>query len=345
MKIITLITSLVFSFQLLAASCLVTKECFEYEGQLIDMRSSAARHLDKLEQCDPLKEDCVPSTQYMQMPDLSPHQFSELVGERGSELFIPMNISKDDIKLLVGALSLGTIIFKNDQEIMDFIQDHRTETTQSVADVSNLFGREAIAPIAAGSYFLGAILDNGKLKNIGIFTVAAGLATQIVTEAFKKSFLRMRPNRFEGPYEFFEGDNYSFFSGHTSAAFSLATVIAETYKDKPLIPYLAYGTATLTAYARMHDQKHWASDVLIGAVAGHLVTKILMRTFERRDDSTVGGLSISPYFDVDEFGHSQSGITVSWQKKRAKPKLKCSKLGLEGRELIRACMEEAFYQN
>lgn len=328
-----------------AASCLITSQCFEYNGELIDMRSSGARALDELSGCDPLTEDCLSSDYKKLSPIFNQTEFSALVGPDGSKLFIPIDLQKGDLGLLVGALSLGTILFKNDQEIMDFVQDHKTQTTQSVANLSNLFGREAIAPIAAGSYFIGAIMHNQKLKNIGIFTVSAGLATQIVTEAFKKTFQRTRPNTAETPYEFFEEGNNSFFSGHTSAAFSLATVIAETYKDKPLVPFLAYGAATLTAYARMHDKKHWASDVLIGAVAGHLVTKIMMRTFERNDKLAQSGLSISPYFERDNFGQSHSGIRISWQKAKKKSKLKCAKLGLEGRELIRACMTEAFHTN
>ncbi len=325
-----------------AASCLITSQCFEYNGQLIDMRSNAARALDELSGCDPLTQDCL-SADYRELsPRLNQDEFTTLVGKEGSELFVPLEVSKADLNLLVGALSLGTILFKNDQAIMDYIQDHRTETTESVASISNLFGREAIAPIAAGAYFIGAVMDNGKLKNIGLFTVSAGLATQIVTEAFKKSFQRVRPNTAETPYEFFEDGNNSFFSGHTSAAFSLATVIAHTYKDKPLVPFLAYGTATLTAYARMHDKKHWASDVLIGAIAGHLVTKIMMRTFERSDKAAQSGLLITPYFDSDPYGNNNYGISISWQKRKKKSELRCSKLGLEGRDLIRACLSETF---
>ncbi len=328
-----------------AASCLITSQCFEYEGQIIDLRSNGARAFDELSGCDPLIDDCLSSDYREMSPIFDTTEFSTLVGQEGSEYFIPLDLQKSDLNLLVGALSLGTILFKNDQEIMDFVQDHRTEKTESVASIANLFGKEAIPPIAAGAYFLGAIMDNGKLKNIGIFTVGAGLATQIVTEAFKKSFQRVRPKTAESPYEFFEEGNNSFFSGHTSAAFSLATVIAHTYKDKPMVPFLAYGAATLTAYARMHDKKHWASDVLIGAVAGHLVTKIIMRTFERNDKLAQSGLSISPYFDTNELGQYNSGLTITWQKTKKKPALKCSKLGLEGRDLIRACLAETFHNN
>ncbi|MFC1769993.1 phosphatase PAP2 family protein, partial [Nitrospirota bacterium] len=57
-------------------------------------------------------------------------------------------------------------------------------------------------------------------------------------------------------------------SGHSSAAFSVMTVFAHQYRDTKWVPYAAYGTAALTALSRVHDDKHWASDVLFGGAVG-----------------------------------------------------------------------------
>lgn len=325
---------LLLSFQAFAGpSCLVTGECFEHEGRLIDLRSKAARDLDALTACDPLIENCLSRISLSDFPTLTHEEFQNLTREERTQYFIPLSLKASDMMILAGALSLGVVVFPNDRELMDFVQDNKTETLGKVASIGNILGREGIAPIAAGAYFIGAITDNGKLKQVGLFTVATGLATQIVTEAFKKSFQRKRPNASDDPYEFFEENNNSFFSGHTSAAFSLATVIAEVYKDKPAVPYLAYGAAALTAYARMHDKKHWASDVLAGAVAGHLVTRILIRTFERKDS---GGFVVTP-----EIGPDGAGVNVQWMPRR-ETKLNCSRSGLKGQALIELCIREAF---
>lgn len=273
-------------------------------------------------------------------PVLDEQEFRKLVGKEGSEYFIPFEVRNQDLLVLSGALSLGVVVFANDKAIMEFVQENKTEVTQSVATLGNLLGREAIAPIAAGAYFIGAVMKDDKLKRVGLFAVAGGIATQIVTEAFKKSFQRMRPNASEEPYDFFVDHNNSFFSGHTSGAFSLATVVAEVYKDKPLIPYLSYGLASLTAYARMHDKKHWGSDVLMGAIAGHLVTKILMRSFEASERSG-GGFVIRPEYGIDEKGNSSGGVQVYWNPKKDSS-LACSKYDLTGNNLVRACLEEVF---
>ncbi|MFP5387257.1 MAG: phosphatase PAP2 family protein [Bacteriovoracia bacterium] len=318
-------------------SCLITKECFEYEGQIIDLRSTGAKMYQDSLGCDALVENCLGKTSQYQMPQLNEEEFKKLVGKKGTEYFIPIDIRSQDMKILAGALSLGVVLFANDRAIMNFVQDTRTQETQEVADVFNFAGgRVGMASLAAGSYFIGAVMKNGKLKQVGLFTIGAGLATQIVTEVFKKSFGRVRPNGTDSPYDFFE-DGKSFFSGHASAAFSMATVIAEVYKDKPLVPYLAYGAAALTAYARMHDNKHWASDVLAGAVAGHLVTKIFMRAFDKSEGSMPSGLVIVP-----QIGKEAAGIQIYWRPGEKKRTSRCTKLGLEGEALIRACFDEAF---
>lgn len=339
--------ALILSMNILAASaapsCLVTNECMEYDGQIIDLRSDISRSYQALSKCDPLVENCLGrSAVTHEMPTLSSNELSKLLGNERAEYFIPIDVRKKDLAILAGALSLGTVVFANDRAIMDFVQDNRNEHTETIGSIGDFAGgRIGMASLMAGSYFIGAVMDNGKLKQIGLIGVGAGLATQIVTTAFKKTFDRTRPNGTDDPYDFF-ADGQSFFSGHASAAFSLATVVAEVYKDKPMVPYIAYGAATLVAYSRVHDNKHWASDVIVGAVAGHLITKIIMRTLERTDRSTSSGLIIIPQAGIDELGRPTYGVQVQWTPGKKASSLRCKRSGLEGSELIRLCLSEAF---
>lgn len=343
-KLLALLTAFYIFGAEAKPSCLIEQSCFEHNGQLIDMRNFAQTELDKVAGCDPLVENCFGKSKVIQAeaPRLSKKEFKRLVGEGGTEYFIPLDVNSTDLMILAGALSLGTVVFANDREIMDFVQENKGTYSEPIATVGNMLGREAIIPIAAGAYFMGAVLDNGKLKNVGLFTVAAGLASQVVAEAFKKSFHRVRPHDGDSPYDFFEEGNNSFISGHAAGAFSLATVIAETYKDKPVIPYLAYGLATLTVYARMHDNKHWASDVIAGAVAGHLVTKILMRTVLNTERADGSGFVIIPQFGRDLTGDRYTGVEIQWRPKDPNYASKCEKSKLQGRELMALCFEEAF---
>lgn len=325
MKLFSLMSSLLFLTLSMSSSWA------QYNSE-IDVRTNIQIMMDNAPRCTYYSGGCENNKNLY--TKLSATGASKILQQSSDKsYFIPFNIKNEDSLILVGALSLGTIIFANDREIMDFVQNNKTERTQKVADIANLFGREAIIPLVAGSYFMGAVMDNGKLKQIGLIAIPVALATQLTTEIFKKTFKRTRPNGTDSPYDFFE-DGYSFFSGHTSGAFSLATVIAEVYKDHPVVPYLAYGVATLTAYARMHDQKHWATDVLAGAVAGHLITKIMMRTFE---NSESGGFVVTPMIGA------QYGFNITWTPKNPNSgNLKCSKSNSQGSDLIRECMDEVF---
>lgn len=58
----------------------------------------------------------------------------------------------------------------------------------------------------------------------------------------------------------------SFFSGHTSAAFSSAAFLCATENEDKCA--IGLGLATATGYLRISARKHWTTDVLIGAFVG-----------------------------------------------------------------------------
>jgi membrane-associated phospholipid phosphatase len=67
----------------------------------------------------------------------------------------------------------------------------------------------------------------------------------------------------------------SFPSGHTTAAFALATSLtAETHRLHPhatwLVGATSYSIATGVGFARVYTDHHWASDVALGAGIGTL---------------------------------------------------------------------------
>ena len=63
----------------------------------------------------------------------------------------------------------------------------------------------------------------------------------------------------------------SFPSGHTATAFLGAELLDLAYGERyPLLASFGYLTASLTAYGRILNNRHWGSDVLAGAAAGIL---------------------------------------------------------------------------
>lgn len=74
----------------------------------------------------------------------------------------------------------------------------------------------------------------------------------------------------------------SFPSVHTSAAFAIGAVLAESGNDRYrwIRRIVGYGVALGTAYRRLDHREHWASDTVAGAAIGIASARFVMR---RRD--------------------------------------------------------------
>ncbi len=89
-----------------------------------------------------------------------------------------------------------------------------------------------------------------------------------VTVAFKNILNKTRPS----------GGDYSMPSGHTSLAFTNATVLYNEFNQTaPILAYSGYLFSSATGVFRMINNKHWLSDVLVGAGIGMLATEIIYR--------------------------------------------------------------------
>lgn len=63
-------------------------------------------------------------------------------------------------------------------------------------------------------------------------------------------------------------DRYSFPSGHTAMAFSIATTLTLRYPDKPAVIAGSFLYAALVGYGRMYLGVHYPSDILGGIIVG-----------------------------------------------------------------------------
>lgn len=135
--------------------------------------------------------------------------------------------------------------------------------------------------LALGSYVYGSIANNVELQNLSSLALqsmfTAGLGVTVLKVAFHRERpeeqLVLDPYQFNGPS--LSRDNLSFPSGHTAIAFSLASSISAYYDDPLYLAIPLYSLATLTTWQRIYDQKHWPSDVAMGAIIGVFVGRKL----------------------------------------------------------------------
>lgn len=136
------------------------------------------------------------------------------------------------------------------------------------ADQIGRFG-EAPPYLIATGYFLidGLAGKNTKSLQVARDVVIGSFTTNVVSGSAKKLFGRERPFVTNSPGRFFQGGD-SFVSGHTTSAFTLATILAKHYPDGE-VPKIAYIIAGLVGVQRVYRNHHWASDVVFGAMGGY----------------------------------------------------------------------------
>jgi len=145
------------------------------------------------------------------------------------------------------------------------------------ARVSNVGAAYTVIPVTAAFYLTGVLTDNAKARETGLLGAEALVDGLIVFEVLKLATQRQRPLTDGGHGQFFHGGD-SFPSGHTMASFALASVIAHEYRNKKVVPVIAYGLATLVGAARFSARQHFASDVVAAGAMGWFVGTYVFET-------------------------------------------------------------------
>ncbi|MDE3155761.1 MAG: phosphatase PAP2 family protein [Acidobacteriota bacterium] len=70
-------------------------------------------------------------------------------------------------------------------------------------------------------------------------------------------------------------------SGHTIAAFAVATVIARRYPHPLWHQWVAYGLAGLVGASRLSTHSHFPSDVFLGATLGYAIARFVVTPLSR----------------------------------------------------------------
>lgn len=132
------------------------------------------------------------------------------------------------------------------------------------------------APLVAVGALAWAAKDRGWRRwfDDSAAVLESAIAASLFHHAVKYSVGRQRPRIHYGTRPPGDGeDNMSFFSGHTSLAFSLAVASGRVaslhgYRAAPAIWASGLVLASATAYLRVGADAHYTSDVLVGAAVG-----------------------------------------------------------------------------
>jgi undecaprenyl-diphosphatase len=124
-------------------------------------------------------------------------------------------------------------------------------------------------------------LTSDKRANEAIrLSAVLGAESLLVNGVIKSFFRRTRPewtSEIARPHHLRTPLSSSFPSGHASAAFTAATLLAE---DNPLWP-VYYLAAAFVASSRTYVKIHHASDVVAGAATGMVLGRVARRLWPR----------------------------------------------------------------
>lgn len=202
--------------------------------------------------------------------------------------------SREWVQVGVFSAALGATLFL-DRPISEEVQKLRLNSgaiRKTSPVITQLGGFTGLA-VVGGFGVYGLIAKDQKMKATVLLASQSFLIAGVSTVGLKMLTGRTRPdfyNHWKGPDYYFKSkptvngfcpEYNSFPSGHTSTAFSIATIFAKQYSNKKWVSVLSYGLASMVGATRVIENRHWASDVLAGAALGYLCGNLVMANYKR----------------------------------------------------------------
>jgi len=190
---------------------------------------------------------------------------------------------------IIGLTATSTLLLMQfDEEVRDQVLITRENINNFPAEFGRIWGEPYNTLLIGGVNALSGVLNNIYMnKKVAFEIYQSALYTGLTTMLLKTILGRSRPYTNEGsfsfsPFNFSGDDEWSLPSNHTSLGFSLSTVLSENSKSD-WMKVLYYVPAVLTAYSRVYQDKHWVSDVFLGAIIGYSIGKWTVKIHEKKE--------------------------------------------------------------
>jgi membrane-associated phospholipid phosphatase len=250
----------------------------------------AAQSSSGLEDGAPVVAPAVPDDQTVESVgeaagDAKPEPFLQALKQDFSTFFTSSDTARTMVVFGTGALSVS----RWDAPAARSAHAHWSDEAFGAGKVAGGFYTQMA--LAGGTYFAGRLSGRSRVERLGSRLLRAQIVSQSVIQATKFATGRSRP----------DGSNsQSLPSGHTASAFATAAVVHRELGWKAGVP--AYAFAAWVGASRMEANKHYMSDVLLGAgvgiAAAHSVTlRVGHQKLALGVESTPGGaaVTLSPF--------------------------------------------------
>jgi membrane-associated phospholipid phosphatase len=177
--------------------------------------------------------------------------------------------------------------------------------------------------IGGGLYAVGRLTKRPNIADLGWHGTEAVLISSGITGVLKGVLGRARPfvsadtnpRDFKFAKGFSSSDRQSFPSGHTTTAFAAASAVtSEVRRLWPKYTWyvgpVLYGGAALVGVSRMYHDRHWASDVVLGAAIGTFSGLKVVRYSHAHPDNPIDKVLLRTTIAPDGRGGAYLGLTL-----------------------------------
>jgi hypothetical protein len=220
-------------------------------------------------------------------PSLEKDFFKNILRDQKAIWTSPAHVHGKDAPWLVmlGVTTGGFLA--TDRATGDDMATHtgQLDASRIISYAGSIYG---VGAEAASFYLIGRATHNQRARETGILSAEAIIDSGIVVTALKEITQRARPLTGKDRSKFFVGGS-SFPSGHSIEAWSVATVVANEYHDRPAVQIASYALAGAVSVSRFTGLHHYLSDVLVGSAMGYGIGRYVYHAHHRRDSSAGGG--------------------------------------------------------
>ncbi|HKV42613.1 MAG TPA: phosphatase PAP2 family protein, partial [Blastocatellia bacterium] len=222
-----------------------------------------------LAQVDPAQSNPAPSPT-SKGPSLEHDFLKNVLRDQRAIWTAPLHLHGRDAYWLVPLAGGTAALFATDRSTAEDGGEFAANSThQKVSDSISSVGTIYVGAGLVGSlYVVGRLTDNSRARETAVLAAEAALDTAILGQALKFATGRARPSADSGRGDFLDRGS-SFPSGHSLAAWSVATVIANEYRHRRWVAVSVYTLAAMVSASRFTGHHHFLSDILVGSAMGY----------------------------------------------------------------------------
>jgi membrane-associated phospholipid phosphatase len=223
--------------------------------------------------------------------------------------------------MLLGTATVGGATSLFDSRLSLGVQRLGGDDMRTPSIIGSFVGGPVPLSLGVAFYAVGRTAGRSFMTRTGREITRAVLVSGAITALTKGTVGRARPFAApDDPDVFSPGRGFtnaalaSFPSGHTSAAFATATVLARelhaVYPERRwLINSLLFGGAGFVGFSRVYERQHWPSDVVAGAALG-AITGYEVVAHAHGDRSPIAGRLFSHIAVVP----NRKGLAFAWKR-------------------------------